>query len=313
MPAVAIDPATLPGGRVGRLRRQLLGWHDAHGQDFPWRHARNPYWALVAGVCSQQTQMSRVLPLWQRWTAAFPTIEACAAADRATVLRVWDGAGYPRRALALREAARICLADHGGELPRDPDALLALPGVGPFTAAIVRCFGFADDAAAVDTNVVRVLGRLVLGDVQPALESARADIDAVAARLVPRGDAGRWNATLMDYGARVCTPRPRCGECVVQRLCAARARFDAGAVATPVRAQGRFEGSERQWRGRILRALRASDGPMRRSALLRTLASDDAERATVRRLLQALRDDGFMWVRGGMCGLGEEPAPTEAH
>jgi A/G-specific adenine glycosylase len=303
---------TLTTARVAWMRRALLAWHDAHGSDFPWRHARNPYSALVAGVCSQQTPMSRVLPLWARWTAAFSTLEECAAADRATVLRVWDGAGYPRRALALREAARVCMTQHGGELPREPKALLALPGVGPFTAAIVRCFGFADDAAAVDTNVVRVLGRLVLGDVQPALESARADIDAVAARLLPRGDAGRWNATLMDYGARVCTPRPRCDACVVRRQCTARARFARGAVATPVRAQPRFEGSDRQWRGRILRALRSSDGPMRVATLVRGLASDDTERVTVRRLLLALCDDGLAWSRGGMCGLGEPPT-SESH
>src|SRR5688572_25304252 len=105
--AYVLGMTTLTASRVAGIRRALLAWHDAHAQDFPWRHARNPYWALVAGVCSQQTQMSRVLPLWERWIAAFPTIEACAAADHAAVLRVWGGAGYPRRALALREAARV--------------------------------------------------------------------------------------------------------------------------------------------------------------------------------------------------------------
>jgi A/G-specific adenine glycosylase len=299
--------AGITPSRVSSIRRALVAWHDAEGQDFPWRHARNPYWALVAGVCSQQTQMSRVLPLWERWIAAFPNLDACAATERATVLRVWAGAGYPRRALALRAAARVCIAQHGGELPRNPEALLALPGVGPFTAAVVRCFGFADDAAAVDTNVVRVLGRLVLGDVQPALESARGDIDAAAARLLPRGDAGRWNAALMDYGARVCTPRPRCDACVVRRQCAARTHFEAGAVATPVRAQPRFEGSDRQRRGRILRALRASDGPIRTSTLLQEVARDADELTTTRRLLRALCVDGLAWSRGGLCGLGEEP------
>ncbi len=299
---------TLAPSRVAAIRRALLGWYEAHGEAFPWRHARSPYWALVAGVCSQQTQMSRVLPLWQRWVEAFPDIEALARADTATVLRVWERAGYPRRALALREAARICVALHGGALPRDPQALLALPGVGPFTTAIVQCFGFEDSASAVDTNVIRVLGRLVYGDVQPAAETPHADIDATAARLLPHGNAGPWNATLMEYGAKVCTPRPHCQACVVHRLCAARPRFEAGAVAAPIRAQGRFAGSDRQWRGRIMRALRDADGPLRTPAFVRALASDEAERATVRRLLAALCAEGFAWSRSGRCGLGDPPS-----
>ncbi len=295
---------TLTAGRVARLRARLLEWHAAHGDDFPWREARDPYAALVAGVCSQQTQMSRVLPLWERWMAAFPTLAAAAEADRAHVLRVWAGAGYPRRALALRETARICVSQHKGALPRDPDALLALPGVGPFTAAIVRCFGWGDDAVAIDTNVVRVLGRLVHGDVQPALETPLATITTTAARLLPRGEAGRWNATLMEYGARVCTSRPHCESCVVARMCAARPRFEAGAVAPPVRAQGRFEGSDRQWRGRILRALRGAPAPLSVAELVRTLASNRAEAGRVRRLLSALCAEGMAWTRGGRCGLG---------
>src|SRR5205814_5311230 len=115
------------------------------------------------------------------------------AASRADALRTWGRAGYPRRAAALHETARRCVAQHGGALPRDRDALLALPGVGPFTAAIVQCFGFGDDAVAVDTNIVRVIGRLVFGDLQPASETPRAAIDAAAAQLLPRGEAARWN------------------------------------------------------------------------------------------------------------------------
>lgn len=239
--------------------------------------------------------------------AAFPTIEAAAGAETAEVLRVWERAGYPRRALAIREACRRCVEQHGGELPRERDALLALPGVGSFTAAIVRCFGWADDAAAIDTNVVRVLGRLVHGDVQPTRDTASRAIIETAERLLPRGEAGRWNATLMDYGAEVCTPRPRCTACVVGRLCAARPRFEAGAVAAPMRAQPRFEGSARQWRGRILRALREVTGPVRVSALVRALTTDDAEVTTVRALLAALCAEGMAWSRAGRCGLGDAP------
>jgi len=292
---------------VGRIRRALLRWYDEHASPFPWRESRDPYAALVAAVCSQQTQMSRVLPLWERWMAAFPTLADAAAATPAEALRVWDGAGYPRRALALRAAAQRCLAEHGGGLPRDLDALLALPGVGPFTAGIVLSFGWGDDAIAVDTNVVRVLGRLAHGDLQPAKETPPAAVLATAERLLPRGHAARWTPALMDYGARVCTPRPRCDVCVVARWCAARPRFEAGERATPVRAQAAFEGSERQWRGRIMRHLRHASGPLRTSALLEAVASSPEEAATVRRLLAALCEEGMAWQRGDCCGLGDRP------
>ena len=180
---------------------------------FPGARDATPYAALVAAVCSQQTQMSRVLPLYERWMEAFPTLGDAAAATSATVLRVWGRAGYPRRAVALHEAARVCMRDHSGALPGDHKALLALPSVGPFTASIVRCDGFGAEAVAVDTNVVGVAGRLVIGDLQPARDTPPAVIAAAAERLMRRGTAARWNPTLMEYGARICTPRPRCEQC----------------------------------------------------------------------------------------------------
>jgi A/G-specific adenine glycosylase len=263
-----------------------------HQEPFPWRSSHDPYAAMVAAVAAQQTQMSRVLQIYERWMEAFPTLTVLASADRAEVLRIWGRAGYPRRAAALQEAARICVERHDGAMPRDPAALLALPGVGPFTAAIIRTFGFQEDVAAVDTNIVRVIGRLAFGDLQPAKETEPAAIVAMAERLLPPGRAADWNPALMDYGARVCLPRPRCEECVVASLCAARSRFEAGEVAEPVRAQGRFQDSDRMWRGRILQHLRDLPASNRGgvpgttiSALMRRLATDgmpEAERTRVR-------------------------------
>ena len=305
--------AHLSPQRLGRIRSLLLDWYGAEGDDFPWRTGRNPYAALVAGVCSQQTQISRVLILYERWMAAFPTVDDAATATRAHVLRVWGRGGFPRRAVALHEAAQICVEQHGGELPRDPEALLALPGVGPFTAAIVRCYGFGEDSVAIDTNIVRVVGRLVLGDLQPARDTPAAAIEQAATRLLRPGTAPQWNPALMEYGGRVCTPRPHCGECVLAHLCAARPRFDAGERAEPVRAQARFEGSDRQLRGRIMRALRAATNVegLTVTALVRELATSPAEQARVRSLLVALCDDGLAWMQGRHCGLGNEP-PTQA-
>ena len=300
--------------RVARIRRSLLGWYEAHEAPFPWRTARDPYSALVAAVAAQQTQIARVLEIHERWMRAFPTLDALARADRADVLRVWGRAGYPRRAVALHETAVRCMSPiaeggHGGALPRDPTALLALPGVGPFTAAIVRTFGWGDDAPAVDTNVVRVIGRVVYGDLQPARETSATLVEAAAARLLPRGQAARWNPALMDYGGRVCLPRPRCEECVLASICAARPRFAAGEVAEPVRAQGRFDGSDRQARGLLMAALReATAAGVRASTLLRRLdptgSAKGEERARLRRLLTTLVADGLAWRAGGRCGLG---------
>jgi A/G-specific adenine glycosylase len=312
-PRAAAAPIAIAPQWRDEVQARLLAWYDEHEQPFPWRSARDPYAALVAAVAAQQTQMTRVLQIYERWMAAFPTVAALAEADRAEVLRVWGRAGYPRRAVNLHEAAIRCMSDHGGALPRDRDALLALPGVGPFTAAIVLTFGFDDDAAAVDTNIVRVIGRAVFGDLQPAKDTAPTAIVEAAERLFPAGRGARWNPALMDYGASVCAPRPRCEACVVAELCAARPRFAAGEAAEPVRAQGAWEGSDRMWRGRIMQALRDAHADGGRSttvsAVMRRLQPGE-ERARVRRLLDDLDRDGLAWVDGTRCGLGRQPADS---
>ena len=297
-----LDPGLTPA-RVRRLRIALLDWYLDHAEPFPWREAHDPYAALVAAVCAQQTRMSRVLPLYERWMAAFPALSILASATPEAVLRVWGRGGYPRRALYLRATAIRCLREHGGVLPRDPEALLALPGVGPFTSAIVRCFGYGEDVPAIDTNVVRVLGRVVHGDLQPARETAAATIHRTAERLLPPGRSAEWNPALMDFGAQVCTARPRCERCPLTRQCAARPRFAAGETATPLRAQPAFEGSARQWRGRILGALRAAEDSVTTAALLDGLTSTPADRKRAELLLGALVAEGFAWSRDGRCGL----------
>lgn len=251
-------PKPLTPQRVRALRLLLLRWYDANEQPFPWRTGNDPYRALVAAVCAQQTQMSRVLRIYRRWIEAFPTLDALANADDAGALRVWGRAGYPRRALYLRRAALECRERFNGRIPDARAELLSLPGVGPFTAAIVLSFGYGIDSAAVDTNIVRVLGRAVDGALQPSTELPPARIAELAERLLPPGEARRWNPALMDFGASICTPRPKCGECPISHLCAARPRFQSGEQAEPVRAQAQFRGSRRQIRGEIMRALRAA-------------------------------------------------------
>ncbi|MBF6599985.1 MAG: A/G-specific adenine glycosylase [Dehalococcoidia bacterium] len=217
----AIAGATAPRiAGLAEVQRALLAWHRRHGMGAPWRTSRDPYHALVAAVMAQQTQMARVLPAYERFLAAFPTAEALAGATTADVIRAWSGMGYNQRALRLRAAARIVVVDGW---PREMEALSTIDGIGPFTAAVVASFAFGRPAACIDTNVRRVLGRLAGEErITPAALRRLA-----GEALVVRKPA-RWNQALMDYGARICTPRPKCDACVVAEWCASRASKTRG-------------------------------------------------------------------------------------
>ena len=283
-------PRPLSPQRLGAIRKRLLGWYAEHEQPFPWRNAGDPYAALVAAVAAQQTQMPRVLEIYDRWMAAFPTIEALAAASDADAIRVWGRAGYPRRAVYLHRTARIVCERYDGRLPRERDLLESLPGVGPFTAAIVLNFGHGLDAAAIDTNITRLLGRVLFGDLQPALDTPGRDIRWATERLLPDKQATRWNPALMDFGASICTPRPKCGACPLTTLCVAYRQFNSGAQAEAVRAQATFSGSQRELRGMIMSILRAADGPLDRNHAIAVVA----ERAGVKRSRVALAEQGLI-------------------
>jgi A/G-specific adenine glycosylase len=289
------------------VRRALLRWHRANGLRAPWRESADPYHVFVAAVMAQQTQMSRVMECYARFLAVFPTVEALAAASRADVIRTWAGMGYNQRAVRLHEAARAVAATGW---PREADDLAKISGIGPFTAAIIASFAFARPAACVDTNVRRVLGRLA-GDeaLRPAAIQSLADV--AMARRAP----ARWNQALMDYGARVCTPRPKCGECVVAASCRARDRYASPRVGErrggyrAARPETPYEGSPRFWRGRIVDALR-SLGPAEGIAVraLSTLIADGRPApslADTRALLAALERDGLAVVRRGRVTLPE--------
>ena len=180
----------------------------------PWRESGDPYEVLVAAVMAQQTQMSRVMPSYERFVAAFPTVESLAEASAGDVIRVWAGMGYNQRAIRLHRAARTIV---DGGWPHDAASLAQIDGIGPFTAAIIASFAFSQPAACVDTNVRRVLGRLV-GD--ETVDGKR--LQSLADGMLAVREPARWNQAVMDYGARVCTVRPKCGECVVARWCPSR-------------------------------------------------------------------------------------------
>jgi len=276
--------------RARRVGRHLLAWGAEHRRDLPWRRTRDPWRILVSEVMLQQTQVSRVLPAYDRFLEAFPTPAACARAGAAAVVRQWSGLGYNRRALNLHRAAGAIVAAHGGEVPRDDAALRALTGVGAYTARALRSLAFGEDVAAVDTNAVRVLARGVSG---APLTVARAV--QLGDRLVAPGRSWEFNQAMFDLGATVCTAaRPACAQCPLRRQCAWR-RAGAGAddpwrSSPTARPQSPFAGSDRQGRGRLLGALRR--GEVARAGLGAACGwPEDPARA--RRVAAALVDEGF--------------------
>ncbi len=254
-----------------QFQRSLLNWYAKHGRSLlPWRVARDPYYTLVSEFMLQQTQVDRVIPKFEEFVRRYPDIAALAAANTSDVVRIWQGLGYNSRATRLVQLARAVAETFGGKLPRDADALRSLPGVGPYTVAAIRAFGFDEDDAAVDTNVRRVIHRVFFGvEFPPKVSSA--ELDARARAAVPKGTGHDWNSAMMDLGATICTARtPKCLLCPARDDCAA-APIDAAALdglrkahAKPPSPQNAvpFEQTTRYARGRVidrLRELRAGE------------------------------------------------------
>ncbi len=210
---------------VPAFRAALLRWYQAHARSMPWRQDPSPYRVWVSEVMLQQTQVETVIPYFQRFMARFPTVEALAAASLDEVLKLWEGLGYYRRARHLHQAARRIVEEHGGRIPQEEDALLALPGIGRYTAGAIRSIAFGLPAAIVDGNVQRVLARL--DDVTAPIEQAatRRQLWERAQGLVDPEHPAMFNQGLMELGSLVCRPQqPACEVCPVQAFCLARAR-----------------------------------------------------------------------------------------
>lgn len=207
------------------ISRRLVGWYKLRKRDLPWRKTRDPYAIWVSEVMLQQTQVKTVLGYYERWMARFPTVDALASAEDADVLHAWQGLGYYSRARRLLSGARAVAERHGGELPRDVDALLALPGIGPYSAGAIASIAFGLPEPLVDGNVVRVLCRLFALEGDPAKAPLKRRLWQLARELVPPAEPSDFNQSLMELGATICTPTsPRCPECPVQDQCQALAR-----------------------------------------------------------------------------------------
>ena len=283
----------------------VLAWYARNARDLPWRAPGATPWAvLVSEIMLQQTPVARVLPEYLSWMARWPTPAALAASPAGEAIRQWGRLGYPRRALRLHETATILTARHGGTVPADVDALRALPGIGSYTAAAVASFAFGQRHAVLDTNVRRVLARLVAGQPGAGAAASAASAASVAERrlaesLLPAEPAvaARWSVAVMELGALVCTAAsPRCGDCpVAARLRLAgrgppgSARRGGGGGAVRRRTQ-KYDGTDRQCRGRLLAVLRAAGDPVRRADFDAVWAG----RAQLDRALDGLVADGLV-------------------
>lgn len=277
-----------------RVDAELRSWYRANMRPLPWREPGTTAWAtLVSEVMSQQTPVARVIPSWRSWLEKWPTPADLAATPKAEVLRMWGKLGYPRRALRLRECAQAIVEKHGGEVPRDVETLLALPGVGDYTARAVAAFAFGARTPVVDINVRRVLRRHRQGAYLPGT-GKRADLAEVE-KLLPAdpATAAETSVALMELGATVCRTTPDCESCPIAESCAwiaagRPAPADHELAAAKRRVQ-KFEGTDRQVRGLLLDVLRAADSPVEQGALDAVWA--DAHQRS--RALFSLLDDGL--------------------
>jgi len=266
LPEAAVQQAAAPD--AGLLHRRIAAWFAANARPLPWREPGCSAWGImVSEFMLQQTPVARVLPVWEQWLRRWPEPAALAAEPSGEAVRAWGRLGYPRRALRLHAAATAIVAQHGGAVPASHAELLALPGVGTYTAAAIASFAFDAPETVVDTNVRRVQARLVGGEALPAPSLTAGEMKRAHALMPGRPAARAWNAGVMELGALVCTARsPKCGQCPVLDACAWVA---AGRPEPRYVPKGQaWAGTDRQVRGAMMAVLRKASAPVLPGLLL---------------------------------------------
>jgi len=213
------------GNNKNHIQKNLLRWFKQNGRDLPWRKTRDPYAIWVSEIMLQQTQVPTVIPYYQKFLRTFPTVRHLAKADLSKVLALWEGLGYYSRARNLHKASRIVSNHFGKKIPDDLKSLLALPGIGKYTAGAILSIAYNQEAPILDGNVKRVLSRLFAVSSNPVRGKTAALLWEISESLIPEGHASSFNQALMDLGSMICTPRdPQCLHCPVTSLCRAKAR-----------------------------------------------------------------------------------------
>ena len=296
-----VEDRQLPIGKAPAVVGRILSWYAGHARDLPWRRADATPWAImVSEFMLQQTPVERVRGPWQAWMARWPTPASLAAAAPGDAVRAWGRLGYPRRALRLHQAAQMIKNDFDGQVPQDRESLLRLPGVGSYTAAAIGSFAYGRREIVLDTNVRRLLARLVHGVAYPNSGSTERE-RALAEELAPRNSqrAARWAIASMELGALLCRARnPSCDVCPVATLCAWRQAGYPAWNGAPRRGQA-YVGTDRQCRGALLAVLRSSDEPITGHELAE--AWQDLEQRD--RALASLVADGLVVAIGNRWSL----------
>jgi A/G-specific adenine glycosylase len=288
--------------QIARVHSHLLQWYTIEYRDLPWRSTHDPYAILVSEMMLQQTQVYRVLPKYQQFLAAFPTLADLAAAPTADVISNWVPLGYNMRAVRLQSIARQVMAEYGGRIPDFIEELLKLKGVGRYTAGAIACFAYMKQVATVDTNINRVLHRIFLGLEYPEPKLTNEQMLSLAEQVLPDGKAYEWNQALMDLGATICTSsNPQCARCPLHEVCNAYTEmlnyslFPSGAVLRQLRKVAEkketyqsqpFTSTNRYFRGRIVDHLRSL--PAGQRIPLTTLGP---------KIKQEFRDDDLTWLQ----------------
>ena len=304
-------PFSVQPDHLAQVHGSLLQWYAREQRQLPWRVTSDPYAILVSEIMLQQTQVERVLPKYEQFLAAFPTLSALATASTAEVISAWVPLGYNMRAVRLQSIARQVISEYDGRIPDNVEELLKLKGVGRYTAGAIACFAYHQHVATVDTNIRRVLHRLFLGVAQSETQLNNAEMLKLAEQVLPDGAAYSWNQALMDLGATVCTSNnPQCTQCPLQQTCQAytdmqaHSLFPSGVVLrqlrkvaekkAPYQAQP-FTSSNRYFRGRIVDRLRSV--PTSQRLCLNELGSE---------IKTDFHDDDIPWLRTIVVGLAKD-------
>ncbi len=294
----------------GSLADDAIAWYDVNARDLPWRQPGTSPWAvLVSEVMLQQTPVVRVTPAWHAWMTRWPTPADLAADPPSEAIRMWGRLGYPRRAMRLHACAVAMVERHGGQVPADLEQLLALPGIGTYTARAVATFAYGQRHPVVDTNVRRVVSRAVEGLPDAGPTTTAADLVAME-ELLPDDEprAARASIAFMELGALICTARsPKCVDCPFRDVCAWRLS-GAPPADGPSRRPQRYAGTDRQVRGLLLEVLRHATGPVPRQRL-DVVWGDEVQRA---RALAGLVEDGLVEPHGDRFVLAGDAPRVEA-
>lgn len=275
------------------IQSTLSKWFRANARDLPWRAADVTAWQIfVSEIMLQQTPANRVAPQWEEWIARWPDAQTTSQATPAQILRQWDRLGYPRRALRILDVAKVVVTEFAGQMPQTYEELIALPGIGDYTANAILAFAHKQKSVVLDTNVRRVIGRVWHGQERPKISISAVE-RSFAESLVPKthASASLWNAAVMEFGAVVCTARnPLCSQCIVASQCAWK--LSGYPASNAAKKTQKFEGTDRQVRGRMMKILKDSNKAVDKTAFAE--CSVDAKQRS--RALDSLITDGLIEV-----------------